>query len=178
MPLSEVLGLQLDAASPVFIAWEGMSMYFQPEVAQILGSCRCWRSPQSRLWVNIVHRYAVEHPEAFPDSVQAFMHGMGIPGRAVHVRHRLHRRIHGPPRTVLPRSGDLRHVSWRIGETRFTNSTSSAWCRASLPPTLAGRVGTRTVRRRCRVATAGRAASAAIAGQRQHAVRELKLHGS
>lgn len=82
MPLSEVLGLQIDPGTPVFIAWEGMSMYFQePEVARILhGMTPLLEHPESRLWVDIVHRYAVEHPEAFPDSVQAFMRGMQILG--------------------------------------------------------------------------------------------------
>jgi methyltransferase (TIGR00027 family) len=82
MPLSEVLGLQVDPRAPLFIAWEGMSMYFQEEeVAWILeGMAPLLAHPESRLWVDLVDKHAVQTPEAFPAEVQAFMRGMQVLG--------------------------------------------------------------------------------------------------
>ena len=82
MPLAPVLAEHLDFERPVFVAWEGMSMYFQePEVRQILaGMAPALRHPDSLLWVDLVDRAAVEHPEEFGPSVSEFMRGMQILG--------------------------------------------------------------------------------------------------
>ena len=57
-------------------------MYFQePEVRRILaGMMPILRRPNSMLWVDLVDRQAIEHPEQFPDSVRNFMRGMQILG--------------------------------------------------------------------------------------------------
>lgn len=82
MPLAPTLAEHLPADVPVFVAWEGMSMYFQEtEVCQILEGLKPLLShPHSLLWVDLVDRQAVEHPETFPDSVRTFMRGMQILG--------------------------------------------------------------------------------------------------
>ncbi len=82
MPLASVLSEHLDRDVPVFIAWEGMSMYFQEhEVRQILeGMMPLLQQRDSLLWVDLVDRKAVEHPEEFPESVRNFMRGMQILG--------------------------------------------------------------------------------------------------
>ena len=82
MPLACVLQQHLDCKEPVFIAWEGMSMYFQEEEVRAIlkGMAPLVAHPASRLWVDLVDRRAVEHPEAFPEEVQAFMRGMQILG--------------------------------------------------------------------------------------------------
>jgi len=57
-------------------------MYFQEaEVRYVLeGMIPLMRHPDSLLWVDMVERDAVLHPETFPDSVQNFMRGMQILG--------------------------------------------------------------------------------------------------
>lgn len=82
MPLAAVLKDLADRQVPVFIAWEGMSMYFQDdEVRAILqGMAPLLGHPESRLWVDLVDRRAVESPEIFPSEVQAFMRGMQVLG--------------------------------------------------------------------------------------------------
>ena len=82
MPLTPVLAEHLDFDKPIFVAWEGMSMYFQEdEVRTILqGMKPLLRHPDSLLWVDLVDRQAVERPEEFPASVQNFMQGMQILG--------------------------------------------------------------------------------------------------
>ncbi len=82
MPLAPVLAEHLDRDAPLFIAWEGMSMYFQErEVRQILeGMMPVLQHPDSLLWVDLVDRLAIEHPEEFPESVRNFMRGMQILG--------------------------------------------------------------------------------------------------
>ncbi|MEX0937407.1 MAG: SAM-dependent methyltransferase [Pirellulales bacterium] len=82
MPLAPVLQEHIDGDVPVFIAWEGMSMYFnEAEVLRILdGIAPLMRHRDSLLWVDVVDREAVESPERFPDSVQKFMRGMQILG--------------------------------------------------------------------------------------------------
>lgn len=82
MPLACVVRDQLDPREPVFIAWEGMSMYFQDdEVRSIVqGMAPLLTHGASRLWVDLVDRRAVDHPEEFPEEVQAFMRGMQILG--------------------------------------------------------------------------------------------------
>jgi hypothetical protein len=81
-PPSEALIDHLDGESPVFVVWEGMAMYFQEEeVSAILQGIRpLIAHPQGRLWVDLVDRHAVERPEDFPESVQAFMYGVQILG--------------------------------------------------------------------------------------------------
>jgi methyltransferase (TIGR00027 family) len=82
MPLAPALAEHLDPDVPVFVAWEGMSMYFQEhEVRQILeGMMPILRHRDSLLWVDMIDRQAVEHPEEFPESVRNFMRGMQILG--------------------------------------------------------------------------------------------------
>jgi len=82
MPLAPALADQLDPNEPVFVAWEGMSMYFQEhEVREILsGMMPALKNPQSLLWVDLVDRLAIEHPEEYPESVRNFMRGMQILG--------------------------------------------------------------------------------------------------
>lgn len=82
MPLATALKDLVDSSAPVFVAWEGMSMYFQEdEVRAILqGMSPLLNHPESRLWVDLVDRRAVETPEIFPSEVQAFMRGMQVLG--------------------------------------------------------------------------------------------------
>lgn len=82
MSLGRALAGHLDFNRRVFIAWEGMNMYFQEdEVSNVLwGMTPLLAHPGSRLWVDIVDRQAVVAPETFPDEVQAFMRGMQILG--------------------------------------------------------------------------------------------------
>jgi len=81
-PLDRALAEHLDSNNRVFIAWEGMNMYFQDdEVCNVLwGMTPLLSHPASRLWLDIVDRQAVLTPEAFSDEVQAFMRGMQILG--------------------------------------------------------------------------------------------------
>ena len=82
MSLTSVLEDILPHGAPVFIAWEGMSMYFsEKEVRQILdGMLPVLRDPDSRLWIDLIDRQVVEHPEQLPSSVQNFVRGMQILG--------------------------------------------------------------------------------------------------
>lgn len=80
--LASVLEELAESGEPVFIAWEGMSMYFdEDEVRMILqGMAPLLRHSESRLWVDLVDREAVAHPERFPGDVEAFMRGMQMLG--------------------------------------------------------------------------------------------------
>lgn len=82
MPLADLLGLQIDPNFPVFIAWEGMSMYFrEEEVAAVLrGMEPLMTHPASRIWFDLVERKAIECVDLLPESVQAFMRGMQMLG--------------------------------------------------------------------------------------------------
>jgi methyltransferase (TIGR00027 family) len=82
MSLAATLEDYVDPASPLFVAWEGMSMYLEDdEVSAILrGMQPLLTCPQSRLWVDLVDRTAITHPEFFPREVRAFMRGMQILG--------------------------------------------------------------------------------------------------
>ncbi len=82
MSLAEVLAGQVDLDQPVFLAWEGMSMYFnEEEVLAVLEGMRpLLQHPDSLLWLDLVDRQPVETPERFPTSVQQFMRGMQILG--------------------------------------------------------------------------------------------------
>ena len=82
MSVADVLAEQLPQDVPVFVAWEGMSMYFQEqEVRSILaGMMPVLNHPNSLLWLDLVDRKAVEHPELYPESIRNFMRGMQILG--------------------------------------------------------------------------------------------------
>lgn len=82
MSLASVLEDHADAEKPLLIAWEGMSMYFQEEEINTIldGMTPLLKHPESLLWVDLVDREAVEHPEKFPSEVQEFMRGMQILG--------------------------------------------------------------------------------------------------
>ena len=79
--LADVLQGSIDFTSPVFIAWEGMSMYFEePEVrAMLAGMAPLLRNNRSRLWLDVIDRRAVFEPDIFPE-VKAFMTGMQMLG--------------------------------------------------------------------------------------------------
>ncbi len=80
-PLARVLQGVIDSTSPIFIAWEGMSMYFEEaEVrAMLAGMAPLLRNNRSRLWLDLVDERAVWQPELFPE-VKAFMAGMQMLG--------------------------------------------------------------------------------------------------
>ncbi len=82
MPVDTALEPYLDLDEPAFVAWEGMSMYFEEdEIEEVLTGIRgVLRNPQSRLWVDLVDRKAVKTPEACADGIEAFMRGMQILG--------------------------------------------------------------------------------------------------
>lgn len=82
MSVADVLQDEIPVDVPVFVAWEGMSMYFQEsEVRAILeGMMPVLRHRDSLLWLDLVDRKAVEHPEEFPESIRNFMRGMQILG--------------------------------------------------------------------------------------------------
>jgi methyltransferase (TIGR00027 family) len=82
MALAPVLADYLQPNVPVFVAWEGMSMYFQEdEVRRILaGIMPVLSHPDSLLWVDLVDREAIENPEKFAEPVRNFMRGMQILG--------------------------------------------------------------------------------------------------
>ena len=80
-PLACALHGIVDYTSPIFLAWEGMSMYFEEaEVRTMLaGMAPLLRNNRSRLWLDVVDERAVRQPEIFPE-VQAFMAGMQMLG--------------------------------------------------------------------------------------------------
>ncbi len=80
-PLACALQGTVDFTSPIFIAWEGMSMYFEEaEVrAMLAGMAPLLRNNRSRLWLDLVDEQAVRQPDIFPE-VKAFMAGMQMLG--------------------------------------------------------------------------------------------------
>jgi methyltransferase (TIGR00027 family) len=80
-PLAAALEGIVDFTSPIFIAWEGMSMYFEEaEVRSMLaGMAMLLRNNRSRLWLDLVDERAVVQPDIFPE-VKAFMTGMQLLG--------------------------------------------------------------------------------------------------
>ncbi len=82
MPLDQTLSGHLPPDVPVLLAWEGMSMYFQEqEVCDILaGMLPILQRPDSLLWVDLMDRQAVEHPERYAETIRNFMRGMQILG--------------------------------------------------------------------------------------------------
>ncbi len=79
--VAEVLEDRLDYQSPVFVAWEGMSMYFEePEVRRILaGIAPVLRHPDSSVWIDFVDEQVIKSPEVYPE-VAAFTQGMQMLG--------------------------------------------------------------------------------------------------
>ena len=79
--LQSALKDHVDFSSSIFVAWEGVSMYFQePDVRTILQGIRpVLNNPESRLWVDFVHEEAVVNPDIYPE-VKAFMQGMQLLG--------------------------------------------------------------------------------------------------
>lgn len=82
MSLADTLRGRLPADQPVLILWEGMTMYFQEdEVEQILaGIAPLLSHADSLMWLDLVEREPIEHPDRFPPAVQEFMRGMQILG--------------------------------------------------------------------------------------------------
>jgi methyltransferase (TIGR00027 family) len=81
-PLAAALKGIVDFTSPIFIAWEGMSMYFEEaEIrAMLAGMAPLLRNNRSRLWLDLVDDQAVHQPELFPEVVKSFMTGMQLLG--------------------------------------------------------------------------------------------------
>jgi methyltransferase (TIGR00027 family) len=71
----------IDPDEPVFIAWEGSSMYFdEREVCDILSGIRpLLQSRESKVWIDFVDARAISEPDVFPE-VRAFMDGMQLIG--------------------------------------------------------------------------------------------------
>ena len=82
MSLADTLSAHLPPDLPVLLAWEGMSMYFQEEeVREILaGMLPILQRPESLLWVDLMDRQAVEHPERYAQTIRDFLRGMQILG--------------------------------------------------------------------------------------------------
>jgi methyltransferase (TIGR00027 family) len=80
-PLACALQGIVDFTAPIFVAWEGMSMYFEEaEVRSMLaGMAPLLHNNRSRLWLDLVDERAVVQPEIFPE-VKAFMAGMQMLG--------------------------------------------------------------------------------------------------
>ncbi|OHB80798.1 MAG: hypothetical protein A2W31_04950 [Planctomycetes bacterium RBG_16_64_10] len=82
MSLAAVMREHVNPDARVFIAWEGMSMYFaEAEVIRILqGMLPLLKHRDSQLWCDFVSRDAIERPAAYGASVREFMRGMQILG--------------------------------------------------------------------------------------------------
>lgn len=80
-PLADALRGIVDFTSPIFIAWEGMSMYFEEDEIRgmLAGMIPLLRNNRSRLWLDVVDERAVADPGVFPE-VKAFMTGMQLLG--------------------------------------------------------------------------------------------------
>lgn len=81
MPLAAALSGLADDTAPLFVAWEGMSMYFdEAEVRAILGGIApVLKNNRSRLWFDYVDERAIRNPEILPE-VAAFLEGMQLLG--------------------------------------------------------------------------------------------------
>jgi O-methyltransferase involved in polyketide biosynthesis len=79
--VSTVLKDRIDFTVPIFIAWEGMSMYFdEAGVRSVLdGMAPLLGNPQSRLWADFVSKQAIVNSSIFRE-VEAFMRGMQLLG--------------------------------------------------------------------------------------------------
>jgi len=82
MSVASVVQGHLPSGAKVFLAWEGMTMYFQQdEVCSILaGMLPVLAQADSLLWCDVVDYKAVHNPHAFGKSVYEFMRGMQILG--------------------------------------------------------------------------------------------------
>lgn len=82
MSLDAVLKDYLSFDEPVFVVWEGMSMYFDDDEVQAIlaGVQRVLQNSRSRLWLDLVDRDAIKTPESFAPEVLAFIRGMQILG--------------------------------------------------------------------------------------------------
>ena len=71
----------IDCTSPIFIAWEGMSMYFEEaEVrAMLAGMAPLLCNNRSWLWLDLVDRRAVVQPDIYPE-VKAFLRRIQLLG--------------------------------------------------------------------------------------------------
>jgi methyltransferase (TIGR00027 family) len=80
-PLAAAMAGIVDFSSPILVAWEGMTMYFEePEVRAILsGIAPLLKNNRSRLWADFVDARAINSPDIFPE-VKAFMQGMQLLG--------------------------------------------------------------------------------------------------
>jgi len=80
-PLASALEGRIDFASPIFVAWEGMTMYFEePELRTVLaGIAPLVKNRDSRLWADFVTEQAIVNPGIFPE-VKLFMEGMQLLG--------------------------------------------------------------------------------------------------
>jgi methyltransferase (TIGR00027 family) len=80
-PLAAAMEGIVDLTGPVFVACEGMSMYFEEsEVRRILqGISPLLSNNRSRLWLDCVDEQVIVNPGIFPE-VKQFMHGMQLLG--------------------------------------------------------------------------------------------------
>ncbi len=101
--LADALHGAVDFTSPVFIAWEGMSMYFEEaEVrAMLAGMAPLLRNNRSRLWLDLVDRAGHFRSGHLPRS-QGLHGGHANAGRAVRLRRGVRERFHGEQRLSLP----------------------------------------------------------------------------
>lgn len=82
MTLASVMREHLSPDENVFVAWEGMSMYFEEDEAHriLRGMAPMFRHHDSRLWCDVIRRDAIERPQLHGTSVAGFMRGMQILG--------------------------------------------------------------------------------------------------
>jgi methyltransferase (TIGR00027 family) len=80
-PLAAALDGIVDFTSPIFIAWEGLSMYFEEaEVrAMLAGMLPLLRNNRSRLWLDLADQRAVNQPDIYPE-VKAFIRRIQLLG--------------------------------------------------------------------------------------------------
>ena len=110
----------VDFTSPVFIAWEGMSMYFEEaEVrAMLAGMAPLLRNNRSRLWLDLVDRQAVFEPDTFPE-VKAFMTGMQLLGEPFVFGVESAKEFHRKQRFPLPSGRFVRCLPRRTSRSRL-----------------------------------------------------------
>ncbi|MFV2068959.1 MAG: SAM-dependent methyltransferase, partial [Pirellulales bacterium] len=82
MPLASVMRDHLSPDQSVFVAWEGMSMYFNEDEAHriLRGMAPMFGHSDSRLWCDVVRRDAIQRPQKYGASVERFMRAMQILG--------------------------------------------------------------------------------------------------
>ena len=101
-PLAAALQGIVDFTSPIFIAWEGMSMYFEEaEVrAMLAGMAPLLRNNRSRLWLDLDRRAGRGAARDFPRS-QGVHDGHAVAGRALRFRREIREGVHGEQRFPL-----------------------------------------------------------------------------